>query len=171
MSSAGGAAASLLLALAVSVNDPLLRSSWVIVCVPVQIIDFPGASSAAGIAGVQLNPSSAGVSLTVTLCNVMLPSFVAVIVYLTTWPTLLYLAGFRSSVLVSPSVMFCSALIVSSAFGAFASLLVALATSLKNPTFRSSWVIVCVPVHVDRFPGSQFGGRDRRRAFEPFKRR
>ena len=39
---------------------------------------------ATGIGGVQLNPSSAGVSLTVTLCSVVLPSFVAVIVYLTT---------------------------------------------------------------------------------------
>ena len=32
----------------------------------------------------QLNPSSAGVSLTVTLCSVMLPSLVAVSVYFTT---------------------------------------------------------------------------------------
>ena len=32
----------------------------------------------------QLNPSSAGVSLTVTLCSVMLPSLVAVRVYFTT---------------------------------------------------------------------------------------
>ena len=69
VSSAGGASASLLLALAVSVNDPLLRSSWVIVCVPVHVIDLPGARLATGIAGVQLNPSSAGVSLTVTLCK------------------------------------------------------------------------------------------------------
>ena len=55
-----------------------------IVCVPVHVIDSPGARFAAGIAGVQLNPSSAGESLTVTLCNVVLPSLVAVIVYLTT---------------------------------------------------------------------------------------
>ena len=74
----------MLLALAVSLNDPLLRSSWVIVCVPVHVIDLPGASSLAGIDGVQLNPSSAGVSVTVTLCKVMLPSLVAFSVYVTT---------------------------------------------------------------------------------------
>ena len=74
----------MLVALAMSLKDPLSRSSWVIVCVPVHVIDSPGASSPTGIAGVQLNPSSAGESLTVTLCSVMLPSLVAVSVYLTT---------------------------------------------------------------------------------------
>ena len=55
-------------------------SAWVIVCVPVHVIDAPGARLAAGIVGVQLNPSSAGESLTVTSCNVVLPSLVALIV-------------------------------------------------------------------------------------------
>ena len=63
VSSAGGASASLLLALATSLKNPTFRSSWVIVCVPVHVIDLPGASSATGIDGVHLNPSSAGVSL------------------------------------------------------------------------------------------------------------
>ena len=84
VSSAGGASASLLLAPATSLKDPLLRSSWVIVCVPVHLTVAPGAELATGIAGVQLNPSSAGESLTDTLCSVVLPSFVAVMVYSTT---------------------------------------------------------------------------------------
>ena len=142
-----------------------------IVCVPVQVIDAPGASSLTGIAGMQLNPSSAGESLTDTLCRVMLPSLVAVSVYLTTWPTFSYFAGLRSSVLVTPSFAFCSALIVSSAGGASASLLLAPAMSLKDPLSRSSWVIVCVPVHLIDFARRRVRDRDRRNAAEPFERR
>ena len=42
---------------------------------------------ATGIVGTHENPVRAGVSDTDTLCNVMLPVFVAVNVYVTTWPT------------------------------------------------------------------------------------
>src|SRR6185295_3065196 len=78
VSSALGALASVLVALAVSLKDPAVRSACVIVCVPVQTIDAPGASEATGIPGLQLKLSSAGESLTVTLCRVTLPVFLAV---------------------------------------------------------------------------------------------
>ena len=49
-----------------------------IACVPVHTTDAPGANVATGTAGTHEKPVSAGVSETVTLCNVMLPVFVAV---------------------------------------------------------------------------------------------
>ncbi len=67
-----------LVAVPVSVNDPLSRSAWVIVCVPVHTTDAPGASDATGLAGVQPKPSSAGLSVTVTFVSVTFPVLVAV---------------------------------------------------------------------------------------------
>src|SRR6476619_8572382 len=64
---------------AVSLNDPASRSVWVTVWVPVHTIESPGASGEP-LAGVQEKLSSAGVSSTVALASVVLPSFVAVIV-------------------------------------------------------------------------------------------
>ena len=78
VSGASGAVASVLVAWPVSENDPASRSAWVIACVPVHTIDAPGASAATGIVGTHENPVSAGVSETVTLCNVILPVLVAV---------------------------------------------------------------------------------------------
>jgi hypothetical protein len=48
-----------------------------------QTIDAPGASVATGIDGVHAMLTSAGASLTDTLCSVTLPEFVAVNVYVT----------------------------------------------------------------------------------------
>src|SRR6476620_9001113 len=64
---------------AVSLNDPASRSVWVTVWVPVHTIEAPGASGEP-LAGVHVKLSSAGVSSTVALASVVLPSFVAVIV-------------------------------------------------------------------------------------------
>src|SRR5690242_15066014 len=58
---------------------PAARSAWVILCVPVQVIDLPGAR-VVGTSGEQLKPSSAGSSLTLTLLSVTLPSLLATIV-------------------------------------------------------------------------------------------
>src|SRR6516164_7494859 len=55
-----------LFAVAVSENDPLSRSVWVIVCEPVHVTEAPDASGATGVAGLQLKLSSAGLSVTVT---------------------------------------------------------------------------------------------------------
>ena len=78
VSGASGAVASVLVAWPVSVNDPASRSAWVIAWVPVHTIDWFGANAATGIAGTHENPVNAGVSDTVTLCNVTLPVFLAV---------------------------------------------------------------------------------------------
>src|SRR4029077_1205507 len=103
VSSALGAVVSVLLALAVSLKVPLSRSAWVILWIPVQVTEAPGASSATGVVGVHLKPSSVGESETSTLCSVVLPSLVAFSVYSTSWPTWLYFAGLRLSFLVRPS--------------------------------------------------------------------
>ena len=116
---------------------------------------FTGSEFAAGIAGVQLNPSSAGESLTVTFVQRDV-AFVGrrerVFDDLTDFVVLrrvqvVRLGERRASVSVRP-------LIVSSAGGASASLLLALAVSLKDPLLRSSWVIVCVPVQMIDLPGA-----------------
>ena len=83
VSCASGALSSVLVALPVSTNDPASRSACVIECVPVHTTDEPGAKLATGIDGVQLKLPNAGESLTDTLCNVTLPLFVAVNVYVT----------------------------------------------------------------------------------------
>jgi len=55
---------------AVSANEPASRSPCVIVCVPVQVIDAPGARSDPA-AGLQVKLSSGGVSVTTTLWAVL----------------------------------------------------------------------------------------------------
>src|SRR5437870_178785 len=71
---------------AVSANEPALRSACVIACVPVQVTNAVGAN-VAGIAGLQLKLTNAGVSVTDTPFNVTFPSFFASIVYVITSPT------------------------------------------------------------------------------------
>src|SRR5271165_3427791 len=78
VSEALAAVTSVLEADAVSVNEPASRSAWLMLWVPVQTIAAPGDSPAAGIDGVQLKLSSAGLSDTVTLWRVTLPLLVAV---------------------------------------------------------------------------------------------
>src|SRR3954447_13125739 len=99
-SSAVSSGDSLLLAVAVSLNEPLSRSSCVILCVPVQTTESPGAS-VAGSVGEQPKLCNVGVSVTSTLCRVTLPVFFAVNVYVTICPTNEYLPGFRSSFFVT----------------------------------------------------------------------
>src|SRR5437870_5195221 len=83
------------------------------VCVPVHATVAVGARLATGLVGVQVKPSSAGVSLTVTACSVTSPLLFARTVYVSTCPTVVYLAGLRLSVLVSVSAGFLSAVTVS----------------------------------------------------------
>src|SRR5438874_494500 len=73
---------------AVSLSLPASRSACVTVCLPVHVIDLPGAS-VAGIDGEQAKPSSAGLSSTNTLLNATHAVFAAAIVYVITSPTLL----------------------------------------------------------------------------------
>src|SRR5439155_512225 len=126
----------------------------VIACDPVHTIDAPGATVAAGMVGVQLKLSSAGVSLTLTLCSVTFPLFLAVNVKVITWPTWSYFAGFRLSAFVSPRTAVCVALTVSGAGGALASVLVALPVSRYPYTSLFRSVIACDPVHTIDAPGA-----------------
>src|SRR5206468_3736361 len=64
-------------------------------------------------------------------------------------------AGVRVSVLVSPSVLVWLAVTVSGALVAVASVLEALAVSLKVPASRSACVIACVPVQTTDAPGAR----------------
>src|SRR5438105_608171 len=68
---AGGALASVLVAPPVSPKEPASRSAWVMVWLPVQTIEAPGARLATGrvtvlVPTLQLKFASAGVSLTDT---------------------------------------------------------------------------------------------------------
>ena len=58
---------------AVLTTDPASRSAWVTVCVPVQVVDAPGAS----VVAVQVTPVVLG-SVTVTAVRVTLPVLVTV---------------------------------------------------------------------------------------------
>src|SRR5439155_15744574 len=62
--------------------------------------------------------------------------------------SVVFWAGLRLSFLVRPSLAPCSAVIVSLASGAVASVALALAVSLKEPASRSAWVILWTPVQV-----------------------
>src|SRR5436189_254679 len=84
-SGAQASVAPLALAQATSWKLPALRSAWVTVWVPVQIVDAPTATLDP-LAGAQLKASRVGVSLTVMDCGT-LPVLVAVIVKVITWPT------------------------------------------------------------------------------------
>src|SRR5438876_707691 len=86
VSGASGALTSVEVACPVSKNEPASRSACVIACVPVHTTDAPGANDATGNvtatpATLQANPASTGVSDTDTACNVTLPFFLAVTVY------------------------------------------------------------------------------------------
>src|SRR5437763_16702564 len=82
---------------AVSLTLPASRSACVTVCVPVHVIDLPGAS-VVGTAGEQLKPSSAGSSSTETLLSVTLPVLVATIDWKSVVSALRMVAGVADSV-------------------------------------------------------------------------
>ena len=87
------------LMVAVLRNDPASTSAWVTVYEPVQVIVAFGAR-VAGAAGVQESAPTSG-SVTVTLCKVVAPVFVPVIVYATVSPATTPVLG--DAVLVSES--------------------------------------------------------------------
>ena len=66
---------SVLAAQAVFLNEPASMSAWVMVWVPVQVIEAPGARSA-GLDGKQVKLSRPVESVTVTACCVVLPVLV-----------------------------------------------------------------------------------------------
>src|SRR5436190_667673 len=104
VSLASGAFVSVLLALAVSANEPLSRSAWVMLCVLVVCLVSRRVSFPSGLVGVQLKPASVGLSVTVTLCSVTLPALVAVSVYRSEERRVGKEGGLRSSVLHSVSL-------------------------------------------------------------------